>query len=534
MTRKNPCKNCKQRHRKCERVNDLEPCKRCIQANRKCIPSTLVFRSQGSDEEEDLDVEELQIQFCSTYNLIRQLGNQVETLEADLAKQKALIKNEPQWHFDIVNGQLRLQSDIKTIRELLQYRKAFIRYISPFGNTFDKKLFFDPEKTTSTFLITVLDMFRTQGRHHSSSDSAAIAEHFAKGIRQFVHPRTVVGQLVDAYFCCYTESIPILHEPSFRKHFSRLKEPLNDPVTLAICASTSLFTCHHSFFNSQEKRYIGEYFYKLCMDVLLDIFDDPDRALETMTSINLIQPFMFTTFRSYESQKWNAIALLIAGHLGNELQACCQNGIHFDEATRIRHAIIYRNVCIAAANSFTVDYNKAVHKETLPNVDKLQFDVLPDESKKARYLMQVSYHLSGLKKDSLYQYAVRHTKMFNLGGENGISFEVIIEFENMITKWWKELPNDLKICKEPYSLTQEVLESCICFPKIFLAYHVYTIMLEIQCCFIHSVYRKDGDKNDFTFVLKRAMHLFKYLAMSSLSLLRQMKKMEDVCYCKSI
>ncbi|KAG1236187.1 hypothetical protein G6F35_000831 [Rhizopus arrhizus] len=200
MVRKVPCQYCKQRRRKCERDNESEPCVRCIRMKRKCIPQIPSFNYSSSFDEEEEEEEEInEKRYFEIYQTIKQLENEMRKLEIDLNKEKsanALVKKEPVWHIRFANGHMMLDSEIKDFEELLLYGNSFIRYLSPFGHTFQTSsvvfervgpnIFDETERhLESLIVVNVLQPFMmTTMRFNDSKKWASIATILASNLKE--------------------------------------------------------------------------------------------------------------------------------------------------------------------------------------------------------------------------------------------------------------------------------------------------------------------------------------------------------------
>ncbi|KAI8988511.1 hypothetical protein BDF20DRAFT_953575 [Mycotypha africana] len=545
MARNIPCLFCKQRRRKCEKLEEANTCKRCREQNRKCI-----IPKHDSDDEQ-LHNNDMHLQ--SLYEQVKQLEKQLASLDLTLKSQQKLISgrgqnDEPCWELEMINGQLRLKSKISTLEELLLYGKAFFRYLSPFGNTFhNTSMAFD--RIYPSFLQTAIQLLTKYGIGHevnslqqqqqtqayksilTSSSVVKNGRFSGNNSLRFVQPHLVMDQLVNNYFACFNDSIPILHEPSFRKHYVSLKDPMDDPVVLAVCAAASISTCRHSiFYNMFERRYIGEHFFKLALEKLLEMFDEPEHALETVLVINILQIFMVATLRLNESRKWASIASVLCCNLQQEYVHDINDNENKEAKylARVRSAIIHRNSvlvhCCKALIEFLLGENlNPVPKRICP------FDILPDEPQKLKDLIVIMNLLFKLAFNPAFLIVMVQARNISAGDTATLTFEDIIRYEDLVLDWWHSLPEEFKICKEPYNLTKDIIQQTIDYRKILPAVYVYGVTMSIQACLIQPKPAKNLE-HVHSIIRERAINMVMHAAEMTLQLSKQMEALGVYCY----
>lgn len=498
---------------------------------KKCVPQDITSEYESSDDDNFLEEHEDGAELVLMNQQVKDLEFELEHLEISLNQQRALVKKEPSWDIQFINGELRLGSEIKSLEELMLYGQSAIRYLSPFGKTFGTtSLKF--ERINPSFIKTAMHIVSRFNIHGSNQhiSAAAISQRFSSGFVQFIQPRNVLNRLVDLFFSCFNSTMPMIHEPSFREHYNELEDPMTDSVTLAICAGSAISTCRHSFFNSQEKRYIGEFFYKHAMDKLLEMFDEPDRALESLLVINVLQLFMITTLRFAESKKWATIAVLLAVNLQKENPGCLLGYSSLPLLTRVKYATIHRNSvaaeCVLAVVEFVVNNRRDEIIQT-----KVKFDILPDESESAKGLIDMLNHALLLALHPASIVVVTQARNMAAGEAAELNFEEIIQFEGVVLDWWHNLPDYLKICSEPYNCTAEIIQSTNDIKKLLMTCYLYTITLSIQECLIEPTY-KVGLENVHGTVRDRAIHLAMQSANMILLLSDKIESLDSICYCK--
>lgn len=501
--------------------------------NRKCIPQGGSVKSQSSDEEEHV-VDSLEL--VSLYQQVRDLENQLQSLELGLQNEgSAIVKKEPHWDIEFVNGQLRLKSKIQSLEEMLLYGQSVIRYLSPFGNTFHTNALMFERGNTSCIQATMLLFSKFEDPMNAVSRVAIykdITQQFSIGFTQSLHPSAFVERLVNNYFSCFNEVIPILHEPSYREHFNALKDPLKDMVTLAVCTTCAIQSCKHSIFNAKEKRCVGEYFFNACMDLLVDKFDDPDCALESVLAINLLQVFMVTTLRLNESKKWASIAFLLCTNLRNENQGSpkLELALELPKKQRIKNSMIHRNSVLSECFLAVIDFILNNRYEHIHNTTA-SFDILPDESPKVKDLLEILNVVLELATHPSFIVVITQARTVTAGGVAELSFKDIIRYEEYVIDWWRKLPDHLKLCADPLQLTKEIIEKTTDYRKLMVACYIHTITLAVQGCFILP--KPDQElESVYDVVRGRAIQLAMHSADMCLLLVRRIDQLEVLCYCK--
>ncbi|CEP18845.1 hypothetical protein [Parasitella parasitica] len=525
--------DCKERRRKCEKLRDHDPCERCMKMKRKCIPQDVDYNAD--DDAQDIGDDTSNYELDCLYGQVRDLEKQLQSLELTLSQEKAaLIKKkkeqQPRWDIRFVDGELRLETEIRNLEELMMYGHAAIRYLSPFGNTFHtKSLVF--ERMNTSFVKTAMQLVTKSDKAidpRSVSSPKAISKRFKIGIASFLQPQSLVRRLVDNYFTCFNDTVPILHEPTFMEHLGSLENPLQDPVVLAMCTCSAISTCTHNFLNSHEKRYFSEYFFELTMNKLVDIFDDPDKALESVLVINLMLPFMVTTLRIAEGHKWASLALLLCNNLQKENPGYNRGGPDLPRMTRIKYAIIHRNCVLSECAIAIIDFIMHDKRNEIKQ-NQVKFDILPDESKKINDILTMFNLVLGLSLHPAFIAVVTQARQLAAGDVAELSFEEIIQYEETVVDWWHNLPEDLKMCTEPFNLTKEIIERETDVRRVLMASYVQTITLSIQGCLIQPKPRENIE-NIYNIVKERAIHLAMHSADMCLLLMKQMDRMDTFCY----
>ncbi|KAL9553116.1 hypothetical protein MBANPS3_003424 [Mucor bainieri] len=526
MTKKIPCQYCRQRRRKCERLNDNEACRRCLQTDRKCTTQYVYVQDELLSEENEEEQQSLQL-----YQQVMHLEEQIHSLETSLHQEKALIQ-EPKWDLQIVNGELRLATEIKSLEELMMYGKSAIRYLSPFGDTFGAKTIAFHQHMHTSLVRTAMQIisrsFQYPDDPKSTSSAKAISKRFSTGVTAFLEPQFFIERLIANFFSCFNDIVSILHEPSFMEHFYTLQDPIQDPVVLAICTCSAISICKHSFFNSHEKRYFSEYFYDLAMEKLMDMFDDPEKALESVLVIHLLIPFMVTTSRVAESFKWSSIAMALCDGLQKQNPDYAKGGPHLPRMTRIKYSIIHRNSVLPFRDFITCNERTLIKQHNIP------IDILPDEPQKTRNIFKVFNLILSLSTHPAFVAFVTQARQLSTGDDAAVfemNIEDVVRYEDTIRAWWCHLPHDVKICSNPFTLTKDIIERETSPCKITMASYVHVTTLKIQGCLIQPKSRKNDAQSGIRNVVSdKAIQLALHSIDMCFHLMNQLEQIDSFCY----
>ncbi|KAG1139942.1 hypothetical protein G6F38_009478 [Rhizopus arrhizus] len=522
MVRKAPCQNCKYSRRKCERSNDSEFCFRCIRLKKICKPQTTSSSSSSSVEDDEDIASEKYNDLCQQIN---EMQIEIQELEKSLIKQKsaAVVKQEPVWNLRLENGQIILDSEIKNFQEFQLYARSFIRYLSPFGKTFQTtSLIF--KKVNSSILQKAILTFSTLA---STKNEYVKDKYVDNCIMQCIQPSMFVDKLIDIYFRCYNNFVPILHESSYRKHIQTIENKLEDPIILAICTAASVYTCPHSIFNSHEKRYFGEYFYARCMEKLVDIFDEPGKELESLIIINILQTFMFITMRFNECKKWASVGACLAATLRNNYPDCKNGRNLLDETTRAMYAIIHRNCIYGFSVLQLINFSM---NETYDCFERIQepLDVLPDEPELAKNIVETINHVMQLERHPLTRATNQKSGLFVRGKAIELTLEDIIQYETIVSEWWHDLPEYLKISKKRFDCTKELIESCSDPRKLLMSIYAHSLIINVQVNFFYP----ELGSTVHHIVKDKANYLVIHASQMVLAAVKRIQQLNAFCFCK--
>lgn len=514
--------DCKWRRRKCERENESESCQRCINTGRECVPLEQQSGSEGTIYADDSDL-------SAMYNQVEELENQLEIFEHELNEQKQIAKQEPQWIITNVNGELRLTSRIRSFEEFMLYGHSVMRYLSPFGNVFGHtKLEFKQDHPS--FVQVAASLIMKYQRSYVKNDKLLTNEVFNDSAKR-KRLQLIMEILIDNYFRCNNDFCPILHEVSYREHFNSLKDPLADATTLAICASSAISGCKHSIFNMNEKRYLGEFFFQKCMNILLEIFDDSDRALESLVTINVLQFYMMSSGRFKESRKWASIAVLLVRGLALENEGFDKGGDHLSPKMRIKYAILHRNSFHSVILLTSLDYLLEKKQEDVVHT-RVHLDTLPDEPQMSKDFIEMANYMLELVLHPTFVAVMIQSRKLSGGDLAELCLEDIVRYEEMMKDWWHRLPDDLKICRDPFELTPDIIQSTEDIRKLLLMFFVAVTSIGMQGVLLQP--KSDKDTLNLHSILKgKATRLVMQLIENCLEMTKRMDQLDALCYCKT-
>lgn len=300
--------------------------------------------------------------------------------------------NSPQWKLSIVDGKLRLETDIKSISELLSYGLASLRYLSPFSGLFEQEpVYFQGSEGTiiPRAFQAVCKMFSEQ---QSKQIQMSLSMYPLK-----INPCMIVEHLINEYLATTNNYRPLLHAPTYIRHYRKLKDVMQDPITLAVCSAMSIIMCSRSgTTNTVEKRRLAEYFYLKCKDILFDMFDDPSRRIETVITISFLQHFvMFVMLNFHEARRLGTIAHMIL----KDLQVEAENG----DLAPVELALFQRHDLFISTIMHMLDlFVEDRFSCDVPDFQPL--DVLPDETPEAKEHVRLFNHLLRLGNTDYMRY----------------------------------------------------------------------------------------------------------------------------------
>lgn len=345
------CKVCKHHRRKCEWQPQSPVCIRCKRLNLDCRlwdNARTTFCDNDSNSLDDTDYDRLH----DWWNRLMKLEEDFEKLESFkkhiqlVLKPKDVIPTDrqedttafdtlesdmqsvPEWKLCVVDGKIHLKSSIKTVDELLAYGRAFNKYLAPYSGIF----------TARRLLFASARPYYRRPAAAQLPSRPVFDLNLINFQRNLDNTVTFISQLVNTYVVDLNTVFPIIHVPTFLRYFHKLKDPLKSPIALAMCVHVCVNPCINSGRVSEsDRRRTADFFYHRCKDLLLDIFDESSRRLETLIAINLLQKYLsFGILQLEDAKRLLTMAQLVCEDLKRTY--CCT-----DEVPLVQRALFERN-----------------------------------------------------------------------------------------------------------------------------------------------------------------------------------------------
>ncbi|KAG0167759.1 hypothetical protein DFQ29_000278 [Apophysomyces sp. BC1021] len=566
-----PCKECRKQRRKCVRSPENKVCDRCARLDRLCVP---VDEKQpktefAEDDDDDIFVDgtkELeylydqmaQLQQCmkkmevatgrgsndmsylaplTPVSICYDIEDEMDGLDdgkqeietttaittratrAAVTATTAPLPGLPsEWKLTFINGQLRIETGIQSISELLKYSQAAPRSLSPFpGLSSSTPLLF--RNTLPAGMISTSIKVLSGYIARKSTVTALIPATL------LFEPRLVIDQLLQAYFNCFNLYMPLIHRPTFMEHYRKTRDPFSCPITMAICANICMCSCRHLQFSLQERRHMAEYFYQLCRDMLYDMFDDPDRRLETLITANLITKFLINTLRMSEARKTTSMALLICADLQHVYDKHSLEGI-----LCTRHYVMAE----CTQKAFDVFLERKVDENCF--LRNVFLGYLPDEPEiTQRYMRMGTFVMEFCTRPHITE-LTKQIRRIELHDVAEIELEIIIGFEEQTTQWWRSLPSEFRLCDNPFSSDSKAqIESCNDVVKLSLFVYVQMIQIGIHSYLIQPNMPATTDHlsailDMLAIIQDRALNLTLLNGELLLLAAKKMERMESFCH----
>lgn len=366
-----------------------------------------------------------------------------------------VLSKGKEWQMTLVNGQWRIETHINTLSDLdhlnQRHHHPFLyRMPSPFqGIHVDTPIIIDACDERSIFPVTAKlarDYLMRPGKATLLIDKSQL---FPPPPRLLENPAYVISKLVGIYFEHYNESLAVLYEPTFMIHYQHLANPLDCPVTMAIC---SMVCCGHDehlfaaatnddvlFASQVNRRAMGEYFYRHCRSILEQIFDDPGRRLETVMVINLLKRFLMNTLRIAEMRKLEMIGYLICLDLKSSPAA--------DDS--VEHELYIRQYVYSVWCRVTLDFfMDSISWQA--DLDFVAMSMLPGESDTTWRFLDVQNRFFKIFLHPAIGNVFRRVQNTMLGDKVELTMEMILQFDRVMKQWWQDLPLELRLCDDPY------------------------------------------------------------------------------------
>ncbi|KAI8142956.1 hypothetical protein BJV82DRAFT_112960 [Fennellomyces sp. T-0311] len=480
------CHACRKRQRGCFwESQDAQACQRCTQLKIDCIP----FNEDHNDDSDLLPMEFNDKEVEYWRNEITGLDEEMRQLEIVIkttSSKVALSQKQLEWDLTIENGLLKLHTDIQSIQELLLYSQAFIKHIVPLQGLFKKETIRFESMSFHIITSTFRLLLASCEQHITVNRAIHRPLHFFS--LQHAHHQSIINHLVQIYVNRKNSRRLFVHIPTFLQHYQSLDDPLECPITLAICVHT-ICTTRHAVTNSAiERREMADFFYDKCTDILFEMFDDPTKKLETLFTINLLQHYIiFVLLRVTEARRLATIAYTLCKDLEPNLRHGKHPGLPWSpEVLRVlfqRHNFYAESTLTLL--DFMIDENKS---KSLVSIEYL--DTISDEDDTTREFIDMHNHLLQLC-SSPYMAALTRSSKVMAGDDDKqwdyeCRLEAILRLDSAIRDWWNELPSNLRLCDELYpEHAVEMIDKNNSVAKAVIFCFVHSILLKVYICVLN-------------------------------------------------
>ncbi|KAI8140242.1 hypothetical protein BJV82DRAFT_716058 [Fennellomyces sp. T-0311] len=433
MARNQPCRACKKRRKGCIWEQNSNACLLCTKFKVECIPAN------DSSDNGDILPREYNLKTLEYWHYqITQLENELQQTERDLVfyrdKQQELESLE--WKLSIENGQLKLHTAIRSFEELIIFSQASLRYLSPFGSVIKVTPFRFENRALATIMHTACQGITQQslkGRLLYASPEA-----IPYTIPQI---QTLVDELIRLHLRYNNRRMPLLHAPTFLQHYNSLTDPLSCPLTLAVCAYT--ICTHRSLletYSGLELRQLGEFFCCRSKELLMDVFDDPNRKLKTVFTITFLNHFVTSVMlQPLEGRRLITIAYLLCQDL--------EPGFSKLKEPTVMSVLFQRHYFHIQRSIGHVNHTIDGTSNPCPFPPKRTFEKLPDEDEvTCTYIDVFNQILQFLQKP-----CIKSVIALTENPVTDISLDTIFQSDRAIREWYNELPLHLRICDDPYA-----------------------------------------------------------------------------------
>jgi hypothetical protein len=365
-----------------------------------------------------------------------------------------VLSKGKEWQVTLANGQWRIDTHINTLSDLDQlnqrHHQPFLyRMPSPFqGVQVNTPIIIDACDERSLFPVTAKLAREYLMRPGKPTLLIGNGQLFPPPRRLLDNPTYVIDKLVRMYFAHYNESLAVLYEPRYMAHYQQLANPLDCPVTMALC---SMVCCGHDdhlfaaatdgdelFACQVNRRAMGEFFYRHSRAILEHIFDDPERRLETVMAINLLKRFLMNTLRISEMRKLEMIGYLICLDL---ISSPVDDSV--ERELGVRH-YVYSVWCRVTLDFFmdSISWKS--------DMDFVAMGKLPGESDSTWRFLDVQNRFFQIFIHPSIGNVFRRVQNTMLGDKVELTMEMILQFDRVMKQWWQDLPSELRLCDDPY------------------------------------------------------------------------------------
>ncbi|KAG2234988.1 hypothetical protein INT48_000230 [Thamnidium elegans] len=458
-TRIIPCTECREQRRKCIPTFTAN-CSRCERLGKECIKP--IPKVKLYTEQEIIRGQALQNQVVDLEWAIHQLETQLQSLaysnqctDLILRDHQSMFQTiQHQWSIQIRDGTFQLETGIKNVTDLLSIQFNGISYLSPLSCYTSSS----SSETSSTTGYSESTKGSRMIMHFGAKISEGITPLSLKLFSQCtkanlngntlstlpnhlsLDPRSLMDQLITTYFMCHNEHIALIHQSTFIEKYTALKDPLQDLVSVCICAYVCSVPCNHTRPSPLVNKAIGEYFFNLAKRIMLDQFDVHEKRLENVIGIGLISRYMRTYLMYHECSKFVDISYQICLDLQEEYKKPALNyQDEVDRAVFSRHVVMIMAVRVMLQRIFFTDQKN-------PMLHFCSWVALDDEPEKLKKTVRFQNEFFRLMNHPYARQVLMQVQNAQLGNLSTLTFESIVVLEDVISEWVSSFPDEFRLC----------------------------------------------------------------------------------------
>ncbi|KAI9497699.1 hypothetical protein BDB00DRAFT_803680 [Zychaea mexicana] len=422
---------------------------------------------------------------ASSYTSFSNYSNCTDDDAQDPLKQQRQQQQQQQmeWKLTVENGLMKLQTTINTMEELFMYSRASLRYLSPFRSLFkgSSSIRFENPFYVSTTFRAFRFMFSQTTRPNLPSQKQQQQSAPTKSTRD------IIDQLVQIHLKYKNPKHAFLHGPSFLKHYESLRDPLTCPITLALCVDTICTTrrLDDQYYTSARRHHMASFFYERCKAILAEMFDDPDRKIETIIAIHFLKYYiMFVLLQPREARRLVTVAYLLCKDLEQSF-TYHEKGINNVSRIIVQRHLLY-NERLLNIHSFL---NRDTAFKSEPGSSFM--DKIPGEDGVVGMFIDMNNRLVQLSNDF-------HIKVVVTGPENmsnddsGLNLETIIRSDEAIKEWWASTPTHLRLCYDLYA-DNVSLSSETDWMRAVIYCFAHVSIMQVHVCLLKPICLDDDD-----------------------------------------
>ncbi|CAO3641969.1 unnamed protein product [Mucor hiemalis] len=298
--------------------------------------------------------------------------------------------------------------------------------------------------------------------------------------------------------------------------YKKLQDPLSDLVTLSLCCYTCATPCLHLYFTSEERRNLADYFFAKSKSIILDQFDEPDKRLENVMSINAISKYMHMTLKFKECKRLINIAYQICmdlkeeyepssagsgcipgqsqqehenAHKYNKMKPLTEPSTDIDRVLYSRHVAI--TMCVRRFMDFVT--NSVVDDSCFHFPAWLYTE---DESDITKRMVQSQNWVLGFFNLPFIRAFMNQVHKIHVGKTCTLTFESIVRLEDIINEWSSAMPEEFRLCADLKNeqLCREAIASTNDVIKLISFVHFHVFLIGIYSCLLQPIAL--GSEND--------------------------------------